>query len=150
MATYTGNDGALMVNGVGVAQVKSFSVEMKADTIETSSMGQEVRTYVKGLASFSGSADVLFDTLDWNSTGDMTTFNPTDSASVVGAAGVAAKFFIYTDKSTGNDIAFTGNVIVTGYSIKSSFDGMVEATISFQGTDAVTYSTGNTPYVAPV
>jgi predicted secreted protein len=146
MATYTGNDGALSVNGKAVANVKTFSVDMKADTIETTSMGKDVRTYVKGLASFSGSADVLFDTADWDTAGENTTYNPTDSGSLVGADGVAVKFFIYTDKSSGNDLAFTGNVIVTGYNVKSSFDGLVEATISFQGTDAVTYATGNTVY----
>jgi hypothetical protein len=88
----------------------------------------------------------LFDTADWDSAGENTTWNPTDSGSLVGATGVSVKFFIYTDKSSGNDIAFTGSVIVTGYNIKSSFDGLVEATIAFQGTDAVTYATGNTAY----
>ena len=146
MATYTGNDGAVSVNGKAIANVKTFSVDMKADTIETSAMGVDARTYVKGLSSFSGSADVLFDTADWDTAGEVTTFNPTDSGSLVGATGVAVKFFIYTDKSSGNDIAFTGSVIVTGYNIKSSFDGLVDATISFQGTDAVTYATGNTTY----
>ena len=146
MATYTGNDGALSVNGKAVANVKTFSVDMKADTIETSAMGTDVRTFVKGLSSFSGSADVLFDTTDWDTAGENTTWNPTDSSSLVGASGVAVKFFIYTDKSSGNDIAFTGSVIVTGYNVKSSFDGIVEATIAFQGTDAVTYSTTNVAY----
>lgn len=146
MATYTGNDGAVSVNGKAVANVKSFSVDMKADTIETSAMGTDARTYVKGLSSFSGSADVLWDTTDWDTSGENTTWNPTDSGSLVGASGVAVKFFIYTDKGVANDIAFTGSVIVTGYNIKSSFDGMVEATISFQGTDAITYSTTNVAY----
>ena len=146
MATYTGNDGAVSVNGKAIANVKTFSVDMKADTIETSAMGVDARTFVKGLSSFSGSADVLFDTVDWDTAGEVTTFNPTDSGSLVGATGVSVKFFIYTDKSSGNDIAFTGSVIVTGYNIKSSFDGLVEATISFQGTDAVTYSTTNVAY----
>lgn len=148
MATYTGNDGAVSVNGKAIASVKSFAVDMKADTIETSVMNTDVRTYVKGMSSFSGSADILFNTDDWDNSpsGEVTTFNPTDSGSLVGATGVAVKFFIYTDRSTGNDIAFTGSVIVTGYSIKASFDGMVEASISFQGTDAVTYATGQTAY----
>jgi hypothetical protein len=146
MATYTGNDGAVSVNGKAIANVKTFSVDIKADTIETSAMGVDARTYVKGLSSFSGSADVLFDTVDWDTAGEVTTFNPTDTGSLVGASGVSVKFFVYTDKSSGNDIAFTGSVIVTGYNIKSSFDGLVEATISFQGTDLVTYATGNTVY----
>lgn len=146
MPTYTGNDGAVSVNSRAIASVKSFSVDIKSDTIETTVMNTDVRTYVKGLSSFSGSADILFNTDDWDTSGEVTTWNPTDGASLVGASGVAVKFFIFTDRSAGNDIAFTGSVIITGYTIKSSFDGMVEASISFQGTDAVTYTTGNTVY----
>jgi len=143
MATYTGNDGAISVNGYRAAAVKSYTVDLKADTIETTTMGVDARTFVKGLSSFSGSADILFDTTDWNSSAEMTTWNPTDASSLVGAAGVTAKFWIYTDNSSSNDLYFQGDVIVTGYSIKASMDGMVEATISFQGTGGATYNVGN-------
>jgi predicted secreted protein len=34
----------------------------------------------------------------------------------------------------------TGNIIVTGYSVTGSFDGLVEASISFQGVGAITYA----------
>lgn len=137
MATLTGNNGAITLNGNNVAAVRSFSVEISADTIETSTMGTDVRTYVRGLSTFSGSADVYFDAADFDTY--ETTFNPTTG--LVGASGVAVKLFIEQNYSGTSDYAFTGNVIVTGYTVNSSFDGMVEASISFQGTDAVTYST---------
>ena len=151
MAVLTGNNGALMVNGIGVAAVRNFTVEMTADTIESTHMGQDTRRYVKGLSTFSGSADVYWDTLDWNSSGDNTTFNPTDGSSLVGAGGVTAVFYLNLDATGSNvDTSFSGSVIVTGYTINSSFDGMVEASITFQGTDAVTYSAANVAYTAPV
>ncbi len=50
----------------------------------------------------------------------------------------------YYEVSTGQ--RFTGTIIVTGYTVNSSMDGMVEASISFQGSGATTYSTGNTVY----
>lgn len=137
MATLTGNNGAITLNGNNVAAVRNFSVEMTADTIETTTMGTDVRTYVKGLSSFSGSADVYFDAADFDTY--ESSFNPT--AGLVGASGVAVKLFIEQNYSGTSDYAFTGNVIVTGYTVNSSMDGMVEASISFQGTDAVTYST---------
>lgn len=137
MATLTGNNGAVTLNSVAIAAVRNFSVEMTADTIETSVMGTDVRTYVKGMSSFSGSADVYFDAADFDTY--ESSFNPT--AGLVGASGVAVKFYIQENYSGSNDYAFTGNVIVTGYTVNSSMDGMVEASISFQGTDAVTYST---------
>jgi len=147
MATITGNNGAVSVNGKAVAAVKNWSIDITADTIETTTMGVDVRTYVKGLSSFSGSADIYWDSSDWDTSGENTTWNPTDGSSLVGASGVTGKFYIdYDGTGTNADKTFTGTVIVTGYSIKSSFDGMVEASISFQGSDAITYSTSNVVY----
>jgi predicted secreted protein len=137
MATLTGNNGAITLNGNSVAAVRNFSVEMTADTIETSVMGTDVRTYVTGMSTFSGSADVYFDAADFDTY--ETTFNPTSG--LVGASGVAVKLYIQENYSGSNDFAFTGNVIVTGYTVNSSMDGMVEASISFQGTGGTTYST---------
>lgn len=136
MATITGNDGAVTVGGTAVAAVRNFSVEMTADTIEKSVMGNDNRQYLKGMSSFSGSADIYFDPEEFD--GAETTFNPTASAAV-GSAPIAVKFYIKQDAT--NDIVFSGNVIVTGYTVSSSFDGMVEASISFQGTDAVALTT---------
>ncbi len=147
MAILTGNNGAISINGIAVLAVRNFSIETTRDTIETTTMGVHVRTYVSGLSQFSGSADVYFDP-DTATTGfdaAETTFNPT--AGLVGAAGVAGKFYILLDSAGSNvDSAFTGDIIVTGYTVNSSMDGMVEASISFQGTGATTYSTANTVY----
>jgi hypothetical protein len=107
---------------------------MTADTIETSIMGQEVRTYVKGMSSFSGSADIYFDPSEFD--GADTTFNPTTGS--VGGAPIAVKLYVKTDAT--NDQVFTGNIVVTGYTVNSSMDGMVEASISFQGSGAATFS----------
>lgn len=138
MATLTGNNGAVIVGGTSVAAVKNFSVELKADTIETSFMGVDARTYVKGMSSFSGSADIYFDPTEFD--GAETTFNPTTGT--VGDAAIAVKLYLEQDAT--NDKVFTGNIVVTGYSVKSSMDGMVEASISFQGSGASAFSaTGN-------
>jgi len=99
------------------------------------------------MSTFSGSADVYFDP-DTATTGfdaAESTFNPT--AGLVGASGVTGKFYVNLDATgTNADSAFTGTIIVTGYTVNSSMDGMVEGSISFQGSGATTYSTGNTVY----
>lgn len=147
MATLTGNNGAISINGIAVLAVRNFSIEMTADTVETTVMGVDVRTYLSGLSSFSGSADVYFDP-DTATTGfdaAESTFNPT--AGLVGASGVTGKFYVELDASGSNaDKAFTGTIIVTGYTVNATMDGMVEASISFQGSGATTFSTGNTAY----
>lgn len=147
MATLTGNDGAISINGIAVLAVRSWSIDLTADTIETTVMGNDTRTYVKGLSTFSGTADVYFDPDTATSGFDAAeaTFNPTHPNSLVGAGGVAGKFYVEYQAS-GNDQVFTGNLIVTGYTVNSSMDGMVEASISFQGSGGATFSTANTVY----
>lgn len=142
MATLTGNDGAISINGIAVLAVRSWSIDITADTIETTVMGSDTRTYVKGLSTFSGTADVYFDP-DTATTGfdaAETTFNPTFG--LVGQSGVTGKFFVEY-QAAGNDQVFQGNLIITGYTVNSSMDGMVEASISFQGTGGVAFSTGS-------
>lgn len=143
MATLTGNNGAISINGIAVLAVRNFSIEMTADTVETTTMGTDVRTYLTGLSTFSGSADVYFDASDYDT--NEASFNPT--AGLVGASGVTGKFYVELDAAGSNvDKAFTGTIVVTGYTVNATMDGMVEASISFQGSGAATFSTGNTAY----
>ncbi|CAB5224082.1 hypothetical protein UFOVP389_34 [uncultured Caudovirales phage] len=139
MATLTGNNGGVSVGGTTVAAVRNFSVEITADTIETTVMGTDARTYIKGLSSFSGSADIYFDPSEFD--GAETVFNPTATNVGASAGVVAVKFYLENNYSSTSDYAFTGDVIVTGYTVNSSMDGMVEASISFQGTAGTTFST---------
>ena len=139
MATLTGNNGVVKIDNASgtptaVAAVRNFSVEITADTIETTAMGQETRSYVKGLSSFSGSADIYFDPA--NLTGGASVIAaliPTGGA--VGDAPLTVE--LYTNNTAGK---FAGEVIVTGYTVNSSMDGMVEASISFQGSGAATFT----------
>ena len=132
MAILTGNDGALKVNGKNVLALRNFTVEITRDTIETTTMGKDVRSYVAGLSTFSGSADFYFDpdTATDGFDAAETTFNPTTGD--VGDATVAVVAYLKADAT--NDIAFSGNCILTGYTVNSSMDGMVEGSLSFQGS----------------
>jgi hypothetical protein len=143
MAILTGNNGAISINGIAVLAVRNFSIEMTRDTIETTTMGVDVRTYLAGMSTFSGSADVYFDPSDYDT--NEASINKT--ACLVGASGVSGKFYVELDAASTNvDKAFTGTIIVTGYTVNSSMDGMVEASISFQGSGAATFSTADTVY----
>lgn len=138
MATIVGNDGQVVIGGIAVVSTRNFSVDMTSDTIETSTMGQDVRTYVKGMSSWSGSADIYFNTDDYQAN----TIITSTSLAAIGSAPVAVKF--YLDQEDTNDVVLYGNGIITGYSVSSSMDGLVEATISFQGSGPIKYTqTGN-------
>ena len=140
MAILTGNNGNIKLDSsVGgsvatIAQVRNFSIELTRDTIETTTMGVDVRTYLTGLSSWSGSADIYFDSA--SSGGHFNThavLNPTS-----GTVGQSTLTFEgYLADTAGK---FSGEVIVTGFTVNATMDGMVEASISFQGSGACTFT----------
>jgi predicted secreted protein len=139
MATLTGNNGVVKIDNASgtpttIAAVRNFSIEMTADTIEKTVMGNDSRQYLKGMSSFSGSADIYFDPA--NLTGGanvIAALIPTGGA--VGDSPLTVELFLDTTNNK-----FSGEVIVTGYTVNSSMDGMVEASISFQGSGAATFT----------
>jgi hypothetical protein len=136
MSSFVGNAGAIKINGATVAEVRSYSIEMTADTIEQTVMGDATRQYVKGLSTYSGTADVYWDPAHFTGTTNI-------DGEIFGSVGKAvATLAVYPEGETGgSDKIMSGDIIVTGYTINGSFDGMVEASISFQGTGALTYAT---------
>ena len=137
MSSFVGNAGAIKINGAAVAEVRSYSIEMTADTIEQTVMGDASRQYVKGLSTFSGTADVYWDPEHFTGTNDL----DGEIFASVGDAGTTIAIYPSGDVGVGTDKIMSGNIVVTGYTINGSFDGMIEASISFQGTGALTYAT---------
>ena len=140
MALLTGNNGVVKIDGapggslVTVLGVRNFTVEMTADTIETTTMTQDTRRYLKGLSTWSGSADVYFD-FDHMTGGTAAIASLITTSGTVGEATATVELYL---NATAN--RFAGECIITGFTVNSSFDGMVEASITFQGTSNVTYT----------
>ena len=130
---YTGESGVIKFIGddstvASVASVRSFSVDREVQTIETTTMGNTNRSYLAGLAQFSGSLDVYLRDDDPGQTNFLSYVENPDSV---------AKIELYPSGET-TGIKLAGDIIVTGHSITSNFDGAVEASITFQGTGALT------------
>ena len=131
MASYEGSNGSVKVlDGTGtaaaIAQVRSWNISHSRDTVEDTAMGDSFRTHKKGLQSWSGSMEIIFDdqesaevnaSLDPN-TDTVITADFWPDASVVGTK-------------------FTGTIIVTEYAVTASYDGLVTASVSFSGTGAL-------------
>jgi len=128
MATHKGSEGTVKVGANAIAEIRSFSIEETADTLEDTSMGDTARTYLPSLTSFSGSIDVFWDETDTNGQNALT-------------IGASVTLNLYPEGSTSGDTYLTGTAIVTSRSISSSFDGMVEMSIGVQGTGALTTDT---------
>lgn len=128
MATHAGSEGTVKSGANAIAEIRSFSLEESADTIEDTTMGDASRTYLTGLKTFSGSVDVFWDETDTN-------------GQVSFAVGSSVTLAVYPEGDTAGDTYYSGTAIVTGRTITSSFDGMVEASFTLQGTGALTAST---------
>jgi len=128
MATHKGSEGVIKVGANSVAEIRSYSIEESADTLEDTSMGDSARTYKTSLTSFSGSLDVFWDETDTSGQGAL-------------SIGSEVTLNVYPEGDTAGDTYYTGTAIVTGVSRSASFDGLVEASISVQGSGSLTEST---------
>ena len=128
MATHLGKEGTVQVGSNAIAEIRGFSIDETIDTVEDTSMGDSSKTYLASIKDFSGSVDVLYDETDTNG----------QTALSVGSS-VTLNFA--PEGTASGDVKLTGTAIVTGKSVTSSFDGLVESTISVQGTGGLTTTT---------
>jgi hypothetical protein len=124
MATHKGSEGTVKSGSNTVAEIRSYTITETADVLEDTTMGDASRTYLASLKTFTGSIECFWDETDTN--GQMT-LDP----------GSTVTINIYPEGSSSGDVYYTGSVIITERSITASFDGMVEASFSFQGTGAL-------------
>jgi predicted secreted protein len=127
MATHTGSEGLIKVSTTTVGELRSYTLEQTSDTIEDTSLGDSTRTYKSGLKGFSGSASLYFD--------------EADAGQLLLVVGGEIAIKVFPEGATVGDKYYEGNAIVTAYNISASFDGLVEAELTFTGTGALTLST---------
>jgi len=127
MGIHKGSEGTVHVGTDAVAEIRSYAVEETSDTVETTSMGDSARTHLASLTSFSGSIDVFWD--------------EADTAQIALTVGTSVTIKFYPEGTASSAKYYSGTAIVTGVSRSASFDGLVEASISVQGTGALTLAT---------
>jgi hypothetical protein len=128
MANHTGSEGVVKVGANTVAEVRDWSLSETADTIEDTSMGDSARTRKTGLTSASGSISAFWDESDTTGQGAMT-------------VGSEVTLNLYPEGATSGDTYASLSAIITEAGVSASFDGMVEATFSFESNGAVTWGT---------
>jgi len=128
MAVHKGSEGTVKVGSNAIANIRSYSIEESADTLEQTVMGNTSRAYAASLSTFSGSVDVYWDETDTNGQGALT-------------IGAEVTLNFYPEGDTAGDTYYTGTAIVTGITRTASFDGNIEASISVQGDGALSETT---------
>ena len=127
MSNHTGSEGTVKIGTDTLAEIKSFSIEESADTIEDTTLGDTARTFKSGLTGWSGSVECFWD--------------ETDTAQIALTIGASVTLDVYPEGATSGDTHYSGTALVTGITRQASLDGMVEASFSFQGTGALTSAT---------
>jgi hypothetical protein len=128
MANHKGSEGYVKVGANTVAEVKDWSLTITSDTLEDTVMGDSARTYKPSLTSASGSFTAFWDETDTTGQGACT-------------AGAEVTLNLYPEGSTTGNTYYPVTAIITEEGLSASFDGMVEASFSFQANGAVTAST---------
>ena len=128
MATHKGSEGTVKSGANAIAEIRSYTITETADVLEDTTMGDSSRTYLASLKTFTGSIECFWDETDTNG---QLTLDP----------GASVTINIYPEGSTSGDTYYTGTVLITEKNVTGSFDGMVEASFSFQGTGALSETT---------
>jgi|TARA_R110000822_G_scaffold3874_1_gene16508 hypothetical protein len=128
MATHTGSAGTVKVGSNAIAELKSWTLDQSQDTVETTKLGDTVKTYSATQSSSSGTMDCFWDETDSN-------------GQVALAIGTTATLNLYPEGATSGDTFYSGSAIITSVGVSQSHDGIVERSFGFQITGAVTIAT---------
>ena len=121
MSEVAGKGGSVTFDGL-TAGVKSWSLDGAADMLPTTDYGDNGhKTFIGGCDGWTASCE-----LNW------------DAANTVKEGG-SGELVLLVGAATPN---YTGDVLVASVSISSAVEGLVTATVSFQGNGAYIYDAG--------
>jgi len=131
----------MQLGGVTLAKVVNFAFQSNLETLETTTLGESVRSYSPGVLGYSGSASLLYYKDD---TGSINTTNLLNKLIKTGTDGVSSSDTVeltlrWVDGTDNNDIKFTA--YITSASMGASTGDIVRAEISFVGTGALSAAT---------
>lgn len=129
MAVLTGRNGAFQWKGSPIGKVRSWSLDINRDALETTQLGAIDRTYVSGLRGATGSAELMYDNTAPTMADLLNTIfdnnnEPSSSVSFI------------LDSNGGKSL--TGTALVTSVSPSVSVGDIQTISVSFQVTGALT------------
>lgn len=136
---FTGRDGRLLLGADTLVKVTSWTLQADLETLETTTLGDQQRSYVPGVQGFSGSASLLY-YVDVDNTNDASTLLRklvrTDGVSTTDTVTLTLRLL---GDNVNNDVTLTA--YITSVSIGASVGEVVSAQINFQATGALTTAT---------
>jgi hypothetical protein len=138
---YTGRDGQLLLGSDVLVKVTSWSLQADLELLETTSLGEAVRSFTPGIQSFNGSASLIY-YKDTDGTNDASTLLRklvrTGTAGVTTSDAVTLTLRLL-DGNTSSDVTLTA--YITSATFGAAVGEVISAQIGFQATGALTTAT---------
>ena len=130
MPHYAGKGGAVWADAVAVAGVSNWELTYSGDALESTGFDDSgLRNYIAGLSGWSASFDAHWDSAQMPNT-NPPDLNPGSIITVI--------FYLYYNAVPATAKFYTGSVVITEISVTTPVDGIVDYSISAQGTGALT------------
>ena len=126
MATHLGKDGLIKVGGETIAEVRSWSLSSSVEVVDGSRLGSDWKIQYPVQKSWHGSLSCFWDY--------------EDTGQGVLILGSVVTLQLYCE--IGISPAFSGTALITGIEYSAAHTGLVEASISFQGSGALVQDRG--------
>ena len=127
MATHHGKEGVVTIGGTTLGNATGFTVDTTHDTVESTALGDSMKTFLVGRGTYTASIDMNFD--------------ETDTGQTTMVQGAELSFAFLPEGNESGDRKFSGTGIVTGMSVGVTLDGVTTRTVSIQGTGGLTIGT---------
>lgn len=124
MPFYTGRTGKLKLSSNEVAKVRDWSLDVSVDLLETTALGDTAKTYVPGMFSATGSANLAYYT--GASTGVVSLMEKIAKTGAISESDEVQLTF-----EVGTDQYFVANAYINSASISSSTDELTTASFQF-------------------
>lgn len=126
MTTYSGNEGVIQIGANAVAEVKSFSINTHAETVEDTAKGDTWKTHKATYKSWDGELVCMWDDTDTN-------------GQLACVEGATLTVDLYPGGTDTGRFHLTGSAIITERTIESPEGGdIVPHSITFLGNGALT------------
>ena len=128
MAAIAGKGGSAKISANTIAEVASWSLDISADMLDSTALGDDWREYVAGLNGATGSIEVKWDVP--NDTNGQTALQN----AILNSTTIALNLYVNSTNY------YAGTVYISNLSVEDPVEDLVTATFDAQFTGAVTYN----------
>jgi predicted secreted protein len=120
MANHLGREGTFRISSTTVGELRNYALSHSADVVEDTALGDTYRTKKMTLRTWNVNADVFWDEVD--------------SGQISLTVGSSVTVNLYPEGTSSTSTYYSGGGIVTKFDITAAFDGMIEGSVSIEGT----------------